>query len=123
MFDEQAERRKLIELDITDDVIQIIIDKKRANYMQKIIEEEAKKAVVDEFAQRTSRVDEIPEVEEPTYYPSESFSTIAMEPVINNIIYPVIPEPPMDRGSQRERPDGTTPEPMPSRRRFLWQKK
>lgn len=82
-MDEIAERAKLALLDLTDDVIELIIDKKRKAFAKKQEEAAASAVVVVPI------VDEIPEIEEPTYYPPEP------EPI--PLPQPVIPEPPMDR--------------------------
>lgn len=99
-MDELAERAKLALLDLTDDVIELIIDKKRKAFAKKQEEAAAAAVVV------VSVVDEIPEIEEPTYYPPEP------EPI--PLPQPVIPEPTMDRSV----------EPVIIRRRPLpWNKK
>lgn len=67
MFDELYERKKLEGLDLTDDVIEIIIRKKKANYEQKM--ESLRTAETAKIIEVI--VDEIPEVEEPTFYPPE----------------------------------------------------
>lgn len=59
-MDEVAERAKLQLLDLTEDVIELILEKKRRTYASRILVQE----VVPEM-------DEVPadQVEEPTYYP------------------------------------------------------
>lgn len=81
-MDELAERAKLAILDLTDDVIELIIDKKRKAFAKK--QEEAVVAVIDE----------IPDVEEePTYYPVVEPEPMPLPPPPT----PVVPEQPMDR--------------------------
>ena len=80
-MDELAERAKLALLDLTDDVIELIIDKKRKAFAKKQEEAAAAAVVV------VPVLDEIPEIEEPTYYPPEP------KPI--PLPQPVIPEPPM----------------------------
>lgn len=85
-MDEIAERAKLALLDLTDDVIELIIERKRKAFTKK--QEDAVAVVVPV-------VDEIPDVEEPTYYPPP---VVEPEPVpLPPPPSPVIPEPPMDR--------------------------
>ena len=100
MFDEAAERTKLEVLDLTEDVIDMIIKKKRATY-------ESKNAVV------------IPIEQEPTYYPpcetpildsgmrnvprTEPLPLPCETPILEptplprETPIPVIPEPPIER--------------------------
>ena len=90
MFDEAAERTKLEVLDLTEDVIDMIIKKKRATY-------ESKNAVV------------IPIEQEPTYYPPcetpilEPLPLPCETPILEptplprETPIPVIPEPPIER--------------------------
>lgn len=115
MFDEKTERHKLAELDLTDDVIQIIIDKKRASYELK----NASLAVES----ITKELDDIPDyeeavIEEPTYYPTSSLGyrtqSTSGDVVNESELIPVIPEPPMNRDIEP---------PTPSKRRLPWQKK
>lgn len=111
-MDELAERAKLALLDLTDDVIELIIERKRKAFAKK--QEEAVVAVIEVVP----TVDEIPspsvdcgrnhnEIEEPTYYPP---------PVVELVTppTPVVAEPPMDRSV----------EPVIIRRRpFPWNRK
>ena len=94
-MDELAERAKLAILDLTDDVIELIIEKKRKAFAKK---QEEVAVVVPPV------IDEIPspsvdcgrnhnEIEEPTYYPPSEPVPIPLPPPPT----PVIPEQPMDR--------------------------
>ena len=102
MFDEAAERAKLEVLDLTEDVIDMIIKKKRATY-------ESKNAIV-------VPVEPIKEPIEPTYYPCDSamlnvkrtdppivepLSVPSDSAMLNvhrtEIPIPVLPEPTMER--------------------------
>jgi len=116
MFDEVAERAKLESLDLTEDVIDMIIKKKRATY-------ESKNAVIVPIVE--------PIVEqEPTYYPCDppiveptpSPSDSAMLNVHRTEIpIPVIPEPIMECKACPE--DKRTLEPIITRKRGLpWQR-
>lgn len=99
MFDELYERKKLEGLDLTDDVIEIIIRKKKANYEQKM----ADTAKIIEVI-----VDEIPEVEEPTFYPPEP-APEQSEPVMEQPTFVTIVEAVMA--------------PIITKRRLPWQRK
>lgn len=104
-MDELAERAKLALLDLTDDVIELILDKKRKAFAKK--QEEAVAVVIEVVP---TVVDEIPDVEEPTYYPPP---VVEPEPIpLPPPPSPVVAEPPMDRSV----------EPI-SRRRLPWQRK
>lgn len=131
-MDELAERAKLALLDLTDDVIELIIERKRKAFTKKQEDElrlnpqsglatpeesssEGQTAVVIEVVcppdirgANPTVVDEIPEVEERTYYPVVEPEPIPLPPPPT----PVIPEPPMDRSV----------EPI-SRRGLPWQRR
>lgn len=105
-MDEIAERAKLALLDLTDDVIELILDKKRKTYAKKQ-EEVTVVEIVDT---------KIQQVEEETYYPPQGSSPERRrepEPLPLPPPPPVIPEPPMDR----------TVEPIIRKRGLPWQKK
>lgn len=102
-MDEQAERAKLELLDLTEDVIEMILDKKRKSY------ERVKKTIIG---------DVIPEPvedleQEPTFYPPvetqtsvQLFSpsgTAERSPSETAEGKPVEPEPPMDRSLDPKR--------------------
>lgn len=65
-MDEVAERRKLEALDLTEDVIELILEKKRRTYASRISTESGIAAVPE--------IPEVPadQLEEPTYYPPVS---------------------------------------------------
>lgn len=78
-MDEAAERAKLEMLDLTEDVIEMILDKKRKAYQKRV------EAIIDVIP---DPVEELAEVEEPTFYPPDP-------PV--EVPVPVVSVPPMDR--------------------------
>jgi len=103
-MDELAERAKLALLDLTDDVIELIIERKRKAFTKKQEDElrssEGQTAVVIEVVcppdirgANPTVVDEIPEVEERTYYTVVEPEPIPLPPPPA----PVVAEPPMDR--------------------------
>lgn len=95
-MDEAAERAKLETLDLTEDVIEMILDKKRKAYQKRV---EAIIHVVPDPVQ------ELAEVEEPTFYPPTP-------PV--EVPVPVVSVPPMDR---------SLAPPIPKRLILPWQRK
>lgn len=95
-MDELAERAKLALLDLTDDVIELIIERKRKAFTKKQEETAVVIEVVcppDIRGANPTVVDEIPEVEERTYYPVVEPEPIPLPPPPA----PVVAEPPMDR--------------------------
>jgi len=114
-MDELAERAKLALLDLTDDVIELIIERKRKAFTKKQEDElrssEGQTAVVIEVVcppdirgANPTVVDEIPDVEEPTYYPVVEPEPIPLPPPPAPVVWGSAPnrreemaEPPMDR--------------------------
>lgn len=102
-MDETFERQRLLELDLTTDVIEMIIEKKRQMFLKK-------QSKLDTIPTADPPVvEELEEVYEPTFYPPLQI----IEPEIITP-KPVLPEPPMVRDIESV---------VVIRRKLPWQKK
>ena len=96
-MDEQTERAKLELLDLTEDVIELILDKKRKAFAR--IQKEVKQEVTCDVIPEPEPVKEIPD--EPTFYPTlTSYPSLVPDAITHLLMNePTLPVPPMDRNS------------------------
>lgn len=89
-MDEAAERAKLEILDLTEDVIEMILEKKRKAYQKRV------EAIIDVIP---DPIEELADIEEPTFYPPDPSPGVdwGRNPKPVEVPVPVVSVPPMDR--------------------------